>query len=176
MFKLRCPNNDCEFGGDDQTLPINVVDQALYLDPPTVLIGTVDKFARLPWDEKAGCFFGSENSDPPSLIIQDEMHLLAGPLGTIVGAYEAAIESLCKVKSKTGRLPLIIASTATIRESDSQSKHLYGRDVSVFPPSGLTAGDSFLQGRIWKDPVGFMLGFWVQFIQSQRVSSELLQS
>lgn len=143
LFKLRCPNNDCEFGGNDQTLPINVVDQALYLDPPTVLIGTVDKFARLPWDEKAGCFFGSENSDPPSLIIQDEMHLLAGPLGTIVGAYEAAIESLCKVKSKTGRLPLIIASTATIRESDSQSKHLYGRDVSVFPPSGLTAGDSF---------------------------------
>ena len=142
-FKLVCPNSNCEFGGDDQTLPINVVDDALYSDPPTVLIGTVDKFARLPWDEKAGCFFGSENSDPPTLIIQDEMHLLAGPLGTIVGAYEAAIESLCRVKSPTGRLPSIIASTATIRESDSQSKHLYGRDVSVFPPSGLTAGDSF---------------------------------
>ena len=142
-FALCCPNSHCEFSSSKTKLPINVVDEALYAAPPTFLIGTVDKFARLPWDKNAGVFFGSAHHEPPSLIIQDELHLLAGPLGTIVGAYEAAIESLCKMRSSTMTPPMIIASTATIRDSDNQSRALFGRRAEVFPPPGLISGDSF---------------------------------
>ena len=157
-FSLCCPNSLCEFSFLKTKLPVNVVDEALYADPPTFLIGTVDKFARLPWDKQAGVFFGSENCEPPSLIIQDELHLLAGPLGTIVGAYEAAIESLCKMRSSTMTPPMIIASTATIRDSNNQSQALFGRKAEVFPPPGLVSGDSFFAKEDKERPGRMYLG------------------
>ena len=79
--------------------------------------------------------------DPPDLIIQDELHLIEGPLGSMVGLYEAAIESLC---SRTdGRGPKYVASTATVRQAAPQVRALFDREVAQFPAPGLSADDSF---------------------------------
>jgi len=136
-FQFYCPSNGCPFHAE---LPINVVDQALYQSPPTFLIATVDKFAQLAWVKHGGVFFGRGGHLPPALIIQDELHLISGPLGTVAGLYEAAIGALL---SLGGARPKILASTATIRRADQQVLGLYGREVRIFPPSGLTADDSF---------------------------------
>ena len=81
---------------------------------------------------------------PPDLIIQDELHLISGPLGTLVGLYETAIDRLCswKVGGKTVR-PKLIASTATIRQAKDQVHALFMRNTSVFPPNGLDVRDNF---------------------------------
>jgi len=139
-FKIRCVNKKCHFHNE---LPIQVVDEMLYEKPPTLLFGTVDKFAMLAWKARGNSFFNSLNDSlPPDLIIQDELHLLTGPLGTITGIFESVIEILC---SKNGRKPKIISSTATTRNTNEQIKALYGNDkiVNVFPPSGLSSLDSF---------------------------------
>lgn len=136
-FRFYCPSDSCIF---HERLPVAVVDDALYDRPPTLLIATVDKFARVAWLEKSGVFFGDDHHAAPSLIIQDELHLLSGPLGTTVGLYESAIEALIEYN---GEPPKVIASTATIRRADEQSVALFGRRVRLFPPSGLDARDSF---------------------------------
>ncbi len=139
-FKINCINPKCAF---HKKIPVQVVDELLYENPPTLLFGTVDKFAMLAWQEKAFMFFNThdENKLPPDLIIQDELHLLSGPLGSITGIYESIIELL---STKNGSAPKIIASTATTRNTDSQIEKLYGnRKVNVFPPTGITQEDSF---------------------------------
>lgn len=136
-FRLFCPNTTCPF---HDNLPIGVVDEQLYDSPPTLLLGTVDKFARIPWEARAGELFGGSGRRPPELIIQDELHLISGPLGTIVGAYEIAVDAMA---SWEGTPPKIIASTATIRRADEQCFSLYARNVELFPPSGLDASDSY---------------------------------
>ena len=88
-FRMACANPDCDF---HDHLPVSSVDEDLYDNPPTVLIGTVDKFARLTWEGRAGVFLGAGDDPGPSLVIQDELHLISGPLGTIVGLYEAAFD------------------------------------------------------------------------------------
>ena len=81
---------------------------------------------------------------PPDLIIQDELHLISGPLGSLVGIYESVVDGLA-TRSHEGRTtrPKIVASTATIRRARSQLRALFDRDADVFPPLGLDAGDSF---------------------------------
>lgn len=81
---------------------------------------------------------------PPDLIIQDELHLISGPLGTLVGLYETAVDMLCswKVNGKTVR-PKVIASTATIRKAGDQVYATFLRRVNVFPPHGLDVQDNF---------------------------------
>ncbi|MEV5170263.1 helicase-related protein [Streptomyces flaveolus] len=138
-FAFYCTRDECAF---HDVLPVAVVDQHLYQDPPTFVLGTVDKFARLAWEPDAGSLFGAGTGHrPPSLIIQDELHLLTGPLGTTVGLYEAAILELCT--GPDGRPPKIVAATATIRRSAEQVRALHHQDVQLFPPSGLDARDSF---------------------------------
>lgn len=137
-FRLFCPSDRCPFHDE---LPVSVVDEDLYQRPPSFVVATVDKFARLAWDARPGAFFGIGGAvSPPSLIIQDELHLISGPLGTIAGAYEAAIDT---VVAGLGPPPKVIAATATIRRAQDQVRKLYGRDVAVFPPSGLDADDSY---------------------------------
>jgi ATP-dependent helicase YprA (DUF1998 family) len=140
-FHFLCRNTDCSFGASvSGRLPCNVVDEALYAEPPTMLFATVDKFARLAWEERANAFFGGMRHLPPELIIQDELHLIAGALGSVAGLYEAAIDTV--VQSR-GLYPKYIASTATIRMASQQVKRLYGRDVAIFPPPGMNCDDSF---------------------------------
>lgn len=81
---------------------------------------------------------------PPDLIIQDELHLISGPLGSMVGLYEAAVDELCswEVDGKKVR-PKVVASTATIRRAPDQVQKLFVRKLEVFPPQGTSIRDSF---------------------------------
>ena len=88
--------------------------------------------------------------DPgPALIIQDEFHLISGPLGTIVGLYEAAFDVLM---ARNGARPKIVAATATIRRADQQTRGVFGRDVALFPPAGIDADDSYFVRMVTDKP------------------------
>jgi hypothetical protein len=149
-FSFYCPTRTCDF---HEHLPMNVVDEALYREPPSFIIGTVDKFARLAWDERPKVFFGIEQDTlPPSLVIQDELHLISGPLGTIAGIYEAAIDT---VLSTLDARPKTIAATATIRRADDQIQRLFASRSNIFPPIGVDSEDSYF-ARVDKDAPGRM--------------------
>ena len=173
--------SQCEFSRGKRAtgLPVVVVDEEIYHRPPTMLIGTVDKFAMMAWRGQTRTLFGRAKDEcprhgllwpdsecagqhnakgqlpstkklsisplrPPDLIIQDEFHLISGPLGTMVGLYETAIDALSawKLDDKIIR-PKIIASTATVRKAEEQVKHVFLRRVAVFPPHGLDIEDNF---------------------------------
>lgn len=152
---LHCTDESCSFSDE---LPLLVVDEIIYENPPTILLATVDKFARLQFRPDAGSLLGiGRPFKQPSLIIQDELHLLSGPLGTTVAVFDAAIQVLL---TRDGITPKIVASTATIRSSDHQVRGLYGRDVALYPPSGLDDDRTFFsrpvesgEGRLY---VGLM--------------------
>ncbi len=144
---FKCPDKQCFF---HKKLPIHVIDEEIYEARPSLIIGTVDKFAMLSWVPASSSIFGIDlngerTGKPPGLIIQDELHLISGPLGTMVGLYETIIEELCTSR-KNGKTikPKIVCSTATIRRYQEQVRALFARQkTNLFPPSGLDAGDSF---------------------------------
>ncbi len=145
--------------GDCGTLPVYIVDDDIYDRAPTLVISTVDKFARIVWEERAGRLFGCNiDTNKPKLIIQDELHLISGPLGTLTGLYESAIDRLCQ--DEKGRRPKIIASTATVKNAACQIAGLYGRKHFQFPPSGLNSTDSFFAVQASKEerPSRFYVG------------------
>lgn len=157
---LFCPDEDCEFRDG---LPILVIDEDLYEDPPTLVIGTVDKFAMLAWRPEARALFGiaadgSRRASPPNLVIQDELHLISGPLGSLAGLYEPVIEELCTDHRNGDEWrPKVVTSTATIRRSEQQICGLYARtDSALFPPHGLDAEDSFF-ARYAREPDGTLM-------------------
>jgi hypothetical protein len=146
---LRCVDPQCKFSRRSG-LPVHVVDQDIYEVRPSIVIGTVDKFAMMAWRPRARNLFGFDNRgervvSPPGLIIQDELHLISGPLGSMVGLYEPIVDELCTDRrGKEPVPPKIIASTATIRRYEDQIKGLFGREeVALFPPHGLEEGHSF---------------------------------
>ncbi|MDB4305991.1 helicase C-terminal domain-containing protein [bacterium] len=158
---FRCDDPACDYSS--RALPIVVVDEDIYENPPNLVIATVDKFAMLAWKPEVRRLLGVSDSGeragpPPSLIIQDELHLISGPLGSMVGAYETVIHELCCTSTQGRRiLPKIIASTATICRAEEQVRSLYAReDVRLFPPSGLEDGDSFFS-REARDDEGNLL-------------------
>lgn len=139
-FSLRCLNKVCSFSDE---LPIYFIDEKIYEERPTLLFATVDKFAMLSHRPEGHKLFNSldKNLRPPDLIIQDELHLLSGPLGSITGLYETIIEMLC---IKGEQRPKIIASTATTRNTADQVRMLYGnRTLNIFPASGISYKDNF---------------------------------
>ena len=144
---LRCSDPQCEFVDG---LPVYVIDDDIYEQRPTLVIGTVDKFAMLTWRPQARALFGLEPTgerrcSPPGLIIQDELHLISGPLGSMTGLYEAVIEDFCTdYRDEAVSKPKIICSTATIRRFREQAEALFARErTELFPPPGLSAADSF---------------------------------
>lgn len=172
-FHFCCTNMKCDFGRYDQgMLPCNVVDEALYNDPPTLLIATIDKFARLAWDERANSFFGVSGNRPPELVIQDELHLIAGALGSVAGLYEAALDTVLKAH---GIRPKYIASTATIRMAEQQIERLYGRRLAVFPPPGLSCDDSYFARTVPLDkrPGRMYVGYLAPMLDRQHCMAPL---
>jgi Helicase conserved C-terminal domain len=166
-LRVTCVNRDCEFTRGN-SLPILAVDEPIYRRLPAFMIATVDKFAAMPWTGEVGSFFGrvqrhdkhgfygpcdpqlgrplpAERLLPPDLVIQDELHLISGPLGTMVGLYETALDELC-CREVAGRRvrPKIVASTATVRRAESQIRALFNhRTVDIFPPPGPDRRNSF---------------------------------
>lgn len=154
---IECKNQKCEY---NNSLPIDVVDDSLYRNPPTLLFATIDKFAQLSHRAEGHRFFNSLNPEklPPDLIIQDELHLLNGALGSISGLFELIVEKLC---TKGNHKPKIIASTATTRNTERQVENLYRRKVNIFPPLGITYDDNYFSFTDTKNEskrlhVGFM--------------------
>lgn len=134
---LMCINQRCSYR---EHLPIYYIDENIYDLKPTLLFATVDKFAQLNRPD-AQCLLNPDKEiDAPDLIIQDELHLLVGALGSIVGLFESVVEALI---SRNGRRPKIIASTATTRNTNNLIKNLYNREVAVFPPQGLNYNDNY---------------------------------
>jgi hypothetical protein len=182
--RFVCPDMGCPFSGEEG-LPLEVVDERIYERPPTMIIGTVDKFAMLPFTPKARRLFGLDYGDvsPPDLIIQDELHLISGPLGSMVGHYETLIDALCTRADRRGivRAPKIVASTATISRAGEQVRGLYAREARLFPPQALRAGDSFfaeeradLDGRIYVGALGS--GLSSHIVAQIRLTAALLQA
>lgn len=160
-------------------IPVLVVDEEIYRNPPSMLIATVDKFALMAWKGEIRTLFGKATHQcsrhgliwpesectgnhrgkrtlpatkvqkispirPPDLIIQDEFHLISGPLGTMVGLYETAVDELSTWNLNNLKVrPKVIASTATVRKADVQINNVFLRQASVFPPNGLDVNDNF---------------------------------
>lgn len=186
-------NGSCPFSATSKEgLPLLTVDEEIYRFPPTFLLATVDKFARLAREGQAASLFGYVNekcerhgfrhedtiksvcSDasshapkadenlpasntlkvtrlrPPDLIIQDELHLISGALGTAVGLFENVVDiaSSWITKDKKDVKPLIVASTATVRNAEQQVRRLYGRGIEVFPPQVLNIEDTFFSKEV----------------------------
>ncbi len=165
-------------------IPAYTCDDQVYHRLPSLVIATVDKFARLPYEPRAAAIFGNINRfdviwgffregvppkrsvspisttvnvtgvDPPDLIIQDELHLIQGPLGTMVGLYETAVGALTTKYIELGPIiPKYIASSATVRHSESQVQAVFNRTVSLFPPQAMNISDSFFSQEIRAHPV-----------------------
>ncbi len=189
-LEIRCVNDRCDFTRN-RPLPILTVDEPIYRRLPAFLIATIDKFAALPWVGETGAFFGhvdrfdpnvgfygaAEPShgrpldndwklDPPDLIIQDELHLIAGPLGTVAGLYECAIDQLAERTRDGKRIRMkIVASTATVRRASDQIAALFDRQTtSIFPPPGPDRSDSFFAVTVpsAKDPARLYMGIAAQ--------------
>lgn len=166
QLNIACNTVQCtfhsEYAEDDCSLPFRLFDDDIYKYPPTLLFGTVDKFAALANNVSTksglrnkdsrrlvGKGFGGRNKErnvlPPELIIQDELHLLLGPLGSSVGLFEKSIDYLCTYLDDNGNKikPKIVTSTATTRNTDKQIFALFNRRSEIFPKQGITCDDSF---------------------------------
>ena len=208
-IEIYCPNPECHlnsamawsettemgdwpvpeaFGRDDGLaarcpVPAWTVDEQVYGRCPSMVVATVDKFARLAFEPRAGALFGNVDRlnehlgyyrtwsppagpgslpskpredpsagrsvtvhgfRPPDLILQDELHLIEGPLGSMVGIYEAGIDLLgTSYQDGVPIRPKYIASTATVRQAEEQVSSLFARSLDIFPPPGLRAEQSF---------------------------------
>ncbi|MCD6499412.1 MAG: DISARM system helicase DrmA, partial [Deltaproteobacteria bacterium] len=169
---VGCQNMKCPFSArkNPEGLPVVFVDEQVYRELPAFIVATVDKFAMLPWRGETGMLFGRvqgrqgksffgpmdkmvrgakalpEGLRPPELIVQDELHLISGPLGTMVGLYETAVDALCSRQGDDGRdiRPKILASTATVRRANFQVQALFGRKtMSLFPPPGVDDSETW---------------------------------
>ena len=87
---------------------------------------------------------------PPDLIIQDELHLITGALGTTVGLFEVAIDTLTAWATPAGEpcQPLVVASSATVRNAADQVRSLYGHRTAIFPPQVLDASDTWFSTEV----------------------------
>ncbi len=169
---VGCLRRTCAFSPSTnrEGIPVLFVDEQIYAELPSFVVATVDKFAMLPWRGETGMLFGRVTSRvggrffgpgernpkgatllpsglrPPELIVQDELHLISGPLGTMVGLYETAIDWLATYRTTDGApvRPKVIASTATVRRAQQQIQSLFGRDrMQLFPPQGVDDSETW---------------------------------
>jgi hypothetical protein len=184
---LKCPFNR---NRNPEGLPVLFVDEQIYRELPAFVVGTVDKFAMLPWRGETGKLFGRVTHQdgvgfcgpmdprpkakgqalphgllPPELIVQDELHLISGPLGTMAGLYETAIEHLCTHAGPDGQVtrPKILASTATVRRAREQIRALFARrDIALFPPPGVDDSETWFAEVDGKSPGRLYVGVAAQ--------------
>jgi hypothetical protein len=172
-----CPGEKCIFGNSKSPLPVWTVDDDIYEFKPTLIIGTVDKFAQIVRRAEVHNLFSIGGSRGPDLIIQDELHLISGPLGTMVGLYETALDLMF---SAHGHPPKIIGSTATIRRAPEQVKALFNRSTCQFPPPAIDYEDSGFAVLDWSKPgrryVGIASAGRSAKYTLQAVAASLLQS
>jgi hypothetical protein len=206
-FELFCPNPSCALNAGDPwseetpagpnrppdafeitpgqssrvPIPALTVDDQVYHQCPTMVVATVDKFARLAFEARAASLFGVVDHycdrhgyyragcppartlpprptdhppgvtplavpgfPPPDLVLQDELHLIEGPLGSMVGIYETAVETLAsRTVGGQPRRPKYVASSATVRQASDQVQSLYDRRLAQFPPPGIDIDDNF---------------------------------
>jgi hypothetical protein len=173
-FQLDTPHH-----ADRIPIPALTVDEQIYHRCPSMVIATVDKFARPVFEPRASALFGTVDfhhciwgyyragqhpsgsedhpspsgkgvtknyirvtpMDSPDLILQDELHLIEGPLGSLMGLYEAAVDYLCE--EAAGYKVKYISSTATVRQAEEQVQSVFARGVCTFPPLGLSSDDRF---------------------------------
>ena len=157
---------------DRVPIPALTADTQVYHRVPTIIVSTVDKFARPPFESEASSLFGNVDRHhmvygyfsedmyndtplpgrrnarnyatvaplhPPDLILQDELHLIDGPLGSMVGIYETAVDFLCSHENNVK----YIASTATIKKAEDHVMSLFCKSLQTFPPHGLVTNDRF---------------------------------
>ena len=176
-------------------IPALTTDDQIYHRCPSLVIATVDKFARLAFEPKAASMFGSvthyhsrwgyyregvppsaggnlesrvrkhppglnrgttlftsvDRFDAPDLILQDELHLIEGPLGSMVGIYETVVDALCQGADESR--PKYVASSATVRQADNQIRSLFDRRLAQFPPWGVSADDRFFARDLQEHPL-----------------------
>lgn len=182
-MRVACGNDACAFRNG---LPVHIIDSDVYANRPSLVIGTVDKFAMMPWKREVGALLGAGGavSDPdrdflpPDLIVQDELHLISGPLGTMVGLYETAVDGIAG-RSAPAK---VVASTATIRRASDQVRAVFARTARQFPPPGLTHRHSFFAveaprtEKASREYVGAMAPGASQTTLMVRVYASLLQS
>lgn len=240
-FEIYCPNPKCVLNNVDYSegipfsegreiddgyyvkkntlngmpIPVYTVDDQIYNSCPTIIIGTVDKIARLAFEPRAASMIGNVNTfnkyygyyrfglepcgrtlqaiknfsvdvkqfRPPDLIIQDELHLIDGPLGSMYGLYETAFEALI---NNAGGAVKYIASTATIKNTTRQTKNIFGKEVYQFPPNGLNVKDNYFMNyngnAIWDEDkrgkiyLGISSTGYSQIIFLKIILSRLLKS
>jgi hypothetical protein len=173
LLKCSRPGYSCSFSmplrakrqrADHGPVPVSLCDEEIYQHPPALLFGTVDKFAQIAHKvtheaasrhRDSRRLFGRGNWEgeklpsgtnylTPDLIIQDELHLLLGPLGSSVALFESAIDQLCTRTENGLRLrPKVISSTATTRNTSLQIMALFDRRLNIFPKPGIECDDSF---------------------------------
>ena len=138
---VKCSSDpeECALADSEESLPIWTIDEEVYRHSPSLLIGTVDKFAQIVRRMDTKSLFGGSGYAPPDLIIQDELHLISGPLGSVAGLYEVAVDELCRRDELRAK---IVGSTATIRRAEDQISALFDRETYQFPAPGLDAGNS----------------------------------
>jgi hypothetical protein len=156
IVECTAQESACELARSGARLPIWTIDEEVYRHTPSLLIGTVDKFAQIVRKLETRVLFGrGTNHAAPDLIIQDELHLISGPLGTVAGLYEVAIDELCR---RDAIRPKIIGSTATIRRAEDRIRALFDRMTYQFPSPGLDAGNSGFAVTDYERPGRLYLG------------------
>ncbi|MEQ4209655.1 helicase-related protein [Actinopolymorpha sp. B9G3] len=184
-MRVACGESTCAFRNG---LPVHIIDSDVYTNRPSLVIGTVDKFAMMPWKREVGALLGVESATPvrdarfhhppPDLIVQDELHLISGPLGTMVGLYETAVDAITGAEAPAK----VVASTATIRRAHDQVMAVFAREARQFPPPGLTHRDSYFAveaprgSKASREYVGAMAPGASQTTLMVRVYASLLQS
>jgi hypothetical protein len=218
----------CRWLASSIPIPALTVDEQIYSHPPSFLISTVDKFARLPFEPRCAALFGNveffharfgyyrpglsafgsgaedhpsgagggvalhvrvPTFHPPDLVIQDELHLIEGPLGSLTGIYEIAIDALTRAEGRAGKY---VAATATIRRAEEQVKSVFCRRLLYFPSPGESYDDRFFvrynpqahplesksAGQLYagvcafgKGPLTPLIRVWARLMQSAQVLS-----
>lgn len=164
---LACPNTSCLFSPSRETedgkskskwgIPVLEVDEEIFNNPPSLVIGTIDKVAVMAKykTEEWRKLFGLKDNGievvrkglPPALFIQDELHLIANELGSLDGLYEVALEELCNY-GEGGGCPKIVGATATVKSYRKQVLNLYGREnARLFPPPYMNIDDNFFSRK-----------------------------